>query len=288
MLQAHQSQRSNVNRSAKPCSPRRARCGSPASAPPSSRATGREREAGNVFRTLVKEGTAVESRAIRIVGDRVEALDRRRANALWKQTRAHGRATVRRLRRHRGRRSCATTLPKALPSVELPAMLRAAPSREDARAKPREDRQGARREDREAREARREARERRYVTLRYHRAPNGSRRSGARDSTPMRSTHAGAATRRRARAPARRRARADAATRAAASASRSPAAVRSAASTKSARCSRSPTRSTASTSTTSTSTSACRPAASSPPRSRTASRRRRCTGCSSTTAPTPR
>ena len=30
-------------------------------------------EAGNTFRTLVKEGTAVESNAIRVVGDRVES-----------------------------------------------------------------------------------------------------------------------------------------------------------------------------------------------------------------------
>jgi hypothetical protein len=46
-----------------------------------------EREAGNVLRTLVKEGTAVESRAIRFVGDRVESSVVT-ANVVWKKTRA--------------------------------------------------------------------------------------------------------------------------------------------------------------------------------------------------------
>jgi len=45
-----------------------------------------QNEAGTVLRTLVKEGTAVESRAIRIVGDQVETSFAK-ANALWKQAR---------------------------------------------------------------------------------------------------------------------------------------------------------------------------------------------------------
>jgi len=45
-----------------------------------------EKEAGGVFRTLVKEGAAVESRAIRLVGVQVES-SMTKANAAWKQTR---------------------------------------------------------------------------------------------------------------------------------------------------------------------------------------------------------
>jgi len=51
-------------------------------------------EAGTVLRTLVKEGTAVESRAIRIVGDQVETSFAK-ANALWKQARDTVTFTVR-------------------------------------------------------------------------------------------------------------------------------------------------------------------------------------------------
>lgn len=45
-----------------------------------------EKEAGGVFRTLVREGTTVESRAFRIVGDRLDTSFTR-ANALWKRAR---------------------------------------------------------------------------------------------------------------------------------------------------------------------------------------------------------
>ena len=41
-------------------------------------------EAGRVFRTLVREGTVVESRAIRFVGDQVES-SLTRANATWRR-----------------------------------------------------------------------------------------------------------------------------------------------------------------------------------------------------------
>ncbi len=51
-------------------------------------------EAGNVFRTLVKEGTAVESKAIRIVGEGLEGSFTR-ANAVWRQTRSTVESTVR-------------------------------------------------------------------------------------------------------------------------------------------------------------------------------------------------
>jgi hypothetical protein len=53
-----------------------------------------EKEAGNVLRTLVKEGTAVESRAIRFVGDRVESSVVT-ANVAWKKARATVETTVR-------------------------------------------------------------------------------------------------------------------------------------------------------------------------------------------------
>ena len=53
-------------------------------------------EAGNVFRTLVKEGTAVESKAIRIVGEGLE-VSFTRANAVWRQTRSTVESTVRQL-----------------------------------------------------------------------------------------------------------------------------------------------------------------------------------------------
>ena len=92
-----------------------------------------EREAGNVFRTLIKEGTAVESRAFRLVGDQVES-SMTRANVLWKKTRATVETTV------RAYADTAVTivrkaLPKALPRVELPAMLQAAPAPKTTRAK---------------------------------------------------------------------------------------------------------------------------------------------------------
>ena len=90
-----------------------------------------EKEAGNVLRTLVREGSAVESRAIRFVGNRVESSVTR-ANVLWRKTRATVETTV---------RTYADTavsivrqsLPKSLPKVELPAMLKAA---SPAKAKP--------------------------------------------------------------------------------------------------------------------------------------------------------
>ena len=79
-------------------------------------------EAGNVLRTLVKEGTAVESKAIRIVGEGLE-VSFTRANEVWRQTRSTVEATVRQLA------DTAVTLaqkkiPRALPKVRLPSMLK--------------------------------------------------------------------------------------------------------------------------------------------------------------------
>jgi polyhydroxyalkanoate synthesis regulator phasin len=75
-------------------------------------------EAGDVFKTLVKEGTVVESRAIRFVGDHIESSFSR-ANTVWKETRRTVESTV---------KQAATTavnlaqqvLPRSLPKFELP------------------------------------------------------------------------------------------------------------------------------------------------------------------------
>ena len=79
-------------------------------------------EASNVFRTLVKEGTAVESKAMRMVGDGLE-VSFTRANAVWKQARTTVQSTVKQAA------ETAVTLvqnnmPKSLPKVTLPAMLK--------------------------------------------------------------------------------------------------------------------------------------------------------------------
>lgn len=52
-----------------------------------------EKEAGTVFRNLVREGTAVESRAFRFVGDRLETSFIQ-ANTLWKRARRTVGSTV--------------------------------------------------------------------------------------------------------------------------------------------------------------------------------------------------
>ena len=75
-----------------------------------------------MLRTLVKEGTAVESKAIRMVGEGLEGSFTR-ANAVWRQTRSTVEATVRQLA------DTAVTLaqkkiPRSLPKVTLPAMLK--------------------------------------------------------------------------------------------------------------------------------------------------------------------
>lgn len=91
-----------------------------------------EREAGTVLRTLVKEGTAVESKAFRMVGNRVET-SLTRANAMWKKTRATVETTVRTYA------DTAVTLvrqslPKSLPGVVIVSPRKAAATK-PARAK---------------------------------------------------------------------------------------------------------------------------------------------------------
>jgi hypothetical protein len=53
-----------------------------------------EKEAGGVFRNLVREGTAVESRAMRLVGDRLESSFVQ-ANTMWKRARGNVTTVVR-------------------------------------------------------------------------------------------------------------------------------------------------------------------------------------------------
>src|SRR4051812_20798240 len=69
-------------------------------------------EAGNVFRSLVKEGTMVESRTIRIVGNRLESTIGA-ASSVWKHARAAARKTA---------GTAVTLVQSNLPNVKLPAM----------------------------------------------------------------------------------------------------------------------------------------------------------------------
>lgn len=91
-----------------------------------------EKEAATVFRNLVREGTAVESRAFRFVGDRVESSFVQ-ANAMWKRARRSVTTTVKAYAD-----TAATlvreTLPASLPIVAKPVAekRRAAGSRKAA------------------------------------------------------------------------------------------------------------------------------------------------------------
>lgn len=69
-------------------------------------------EAGNVFRSLVKEGTIVESRTIRLVGNRLESTFNV-ANTVWNRARSVARRTA---------GNAVTLVQSNLPNVKLPAM----------------------------------------------------------------------------------------------------------------------------------------------------------------------
>jgi len=88
-------------------------------------------EAGNVFRALVKEGTAVESKAFRMVGDGLE-VSISKANTVWKQARSTVQSTVR-----QAAETAVTlvqnNLPRSLPMVTLPAMLKTASTKRVAK-----------------------------------------------------------------------------------------------------------------------------------------------------------
>ena len=82
-----------------------------------------QKEASKTLDTLVREGTVVESRAIRFVGDQLEA-SMSRANAVWKQTRQTVESTI--------KQAAETTvtlaqqvLPKSLPMIAAPGFAKA-------------------------------------------------------------------------------------------------------------------------------------------------------------------
>jgi hypothetical protein len=87
-------------------------------------------EAKQTFKSLVKEGTVVESRAVTFVGDQIE-VSMNRANALWKQTRKTVESTVK-----QAAETAVTlaqkALPKTLPKIELPMTSRSAKARKPA------------------------------------------------------------------------------------------------------------------------------------------------------------
>jgi polyhydroxyalkanoate synthesis regulator phasin len=82
-----------------------------------------QKEASKTLDTLVREGTVVESRAIRFVGDQIEA-SMNRANGVWKQTRQTVESTI--------KQAAETTvalaqqvLPKSLPMIAAPGFAKA-------------------------------------------------------------------------------------------------------------------------------------------------------------------
>lgn len=90
-----------------------------------------ESGAGPMFRSLVKEGTLVEARTMRVVGDRFET-SYAKANSAWRRARAVVESGV----REAADSAVALVqkgLPRALPQVKLPAMAAAAPARKTAK-----------------------------------------------------------------------------------------------------------------------------------------------------------
>ncbi len=89
-------------------------------------------EAGGMFKTLVKEGTVVESRAIRFVGDRIENSVSF-ANSVWKETRKNVESTVKQAA-DAAVSIAQQVLPRSLPAFELPGTAKAAKVRTAKRA----------------------------------------------------------------------------------------------------------------------------------------------------------
>jgi hypothetical protein len=80
-------------------------------------------EAGTVFRSLVKEGTVVESRTIRLVGNRLESTITV-ANGMLRRARTAVRKTA---------DNAVTLVQSSLPNVKLPAMFVAPAKRAPAK-----------------------------------------------------------------------------------------------------------------------------------------------------------
>ena len=76
-------------------------------------------EAGKTFRTLVKHGSTVENRAIRVLGDRIETSIAN-ATSIWKQTRATVMTTASTL---------AETATAAMSQFKAPTVTRKAPAK---------------------------------------------------------------------------------------------------------------------------------------------------------------
>ena len=81
-----------------------------------------EKEGGSVFRNLVREGTAIESRAIRFVGDRLETSFVQ-ANTAWKRTRRNVTTTVKAYA-DTAAILVRETIPASLPKVGLPVRMK--------------------------------------------------------------------------------------------------------------------------------------------------------------------
>ncbi len=88
-------------------------------------------EAGDAFKTLVKEGTVVESRAIRFVGDRIENSVSL-ANSVWKEARKTVESTVRQAA-DTAVSIAQQVLPKSLPAFEFPGMPKTGKSAKNAK-----------------------------------------------------------------------------------------------------------------------------------------------------------
>ena len=88
-------------------------------------------EAGDVFKTLVKEGTVVESRAIRFVGDRIETSVSL-ANSVWKETRKTVESTVKQAA-DAAVSIAQQVIPKTLPTFDLPGVPKARKSAKPAK-----------------------------------------------------------------------------------------------------------------------------------------------------------
>ena len=91
--------------------------------------------AGDMFKALVKEGTVVESRAIRFVGDRIETSVSV-ANTVWKETRKNVESTVK-TAAEKAVNFAQMVLPASLPKFDFPLQPKAvrAASQSPKRAK---------------------------------------------------------------------------------------------------------------------------------------------------------
>lgn len=109
-------------------------------------------EAGDVFKTLVKEGTVVETRAIRFVGNRLETSFTF-ANSVWKETRRTVESTVKQAA-DTAVNLAQQVLPRSLPRFELPHAAKAAkPAVKPAKAATKRAAKGARKAKRTAKAA---------------------------------------------------------------------------------------------------------------------------------------